>query len=216
MTPLRWIGCVALLLLVGTAPASAQSSADAYFHEAARQYVADNVPAARRAVEQGLAIAPSDPRLLALQKKLRQGNRPDGRQDSSSTGSQSGEQQNENQSSQSSTGGQKPSSEQSGAARTGKQESSSRQGGSRSAEPGPSEKRQNANAQSASGGQPGDRPAPVDTLRRGQGSQGGHAGTPLSRAQAERLLRALEGQERQLLRQLRMRSSSRQKVEKDW
>jgi hypothetical protein len=40
--------------------------------------------------------------------------------------------------------------------------------------------------------------------------------TPLSRAQAERLLRALEGQERQLLRQLRRRSSTSQTVEKDW
>lgn len=213
MTSLRWIGCVAVLLLVGTAPASAQSSADAYFHEAARQYVADDVPAARRAVEQGLAIAPSDPRLLALQKKLQQGNRPDGRKDSSSTGSQSGGQQNEDQSSQSSKGGQTPSSEQSGAAQTGEQASSSRQGGSRSADPSSSERQQNANAQSSSGGQPADRPASADTLRRGQG---GHAGTPLSEAQAERLLRALEGQERQLLRQLRLRSSSRQKVEKDW
>ena len=214
MNDLRWIGCVAMLLLVGTVPAPAQSSADAYFHEAARQYVADNVPAARRAVEQGLAIAPSDPRLLALQKKLQQGNRPDSRRDSSSTGSQSGDQENEDQSNQSSRGGQSPSSEQSGAARTGDQESSaSEQGGSRSADSGAENRQQNANAQSSSGGQPADRSARADTLRRGQG---GHVGTPLSRAQAERLLRALEGQERELLRQLRMRSSSRQKVEKDW
>lgn len=215
MTCLRWTGCVVMLLLVGTVPASAQSSADAYFHEAARQYVADNVPAARRAVEQGLAIAPSDPRLLALRKKLREGKRPQGQQqDSSSTGSQSGSQENENQSNQSSAGGQTPSPEQSGAAQTGDRESpSSQQGGSRSANSGAENRRPNANAQSSSGGQPADRPAPADTLRRGRG---GHAGTPLSRAQAERLLRALEGQERQLLRQLRMRSSSRQKVEKDW
>lgn len=219
MTCLRWIGCVVGLLLIGGAPAPAQSTADDYFHEAARQYVADNVPAARRAVEQGLKVAPSDPRLLALQKKLRQGQRPDGRQDdeNGSSGAQDGSQQNENASSnRSSKGGQTPSSEQSGAARTGGQESDrSRPGGSRSGDEqeGRREEQRGANARSSSGGSPADRPARADTTRRGRG---GMSTTPLSRAQAERLLRALEGQERQLLRQLRRRSSTSQTVEKDW
>lgn len=215
MTRLCWIGCVAVLLLAGPSPAQAQSTADAYFHEAARQYVADNVQAARRAVERGLELAPSDPRLLALQKKLQQGKRPDGRRDNSSDGSQSGSQQNENSSSpQSSKGGQEPSSEQSGAARTGEQDADpSRSGGDRSRAPDarrddPPE----TNAQSSSGGRPANQSGRADTIRRGQNGQGA---APLSRAQAERLLRALEGQERQLLRQLRPRSS-REPVEKDW
>jgi hypothetical protein len=46
--------------------------------------------------------------------------------------------------------------------------------------------------------------------------QGGHPVDTLSRAQAERFLRALEGQERRLLRQLRPQSTKRQTVEKDW
>lgn len=38
----------------------------------------------------------------------------------------------------------------------------------------------------------------------------------LTRTQAERLLRALEGQERQLLQELQMRSAKQETVEKDW
>jgi len=215
MTRLCWIGCVAGLLLMGNVPVQAQSTADAYFHEAARAYVADNVRAARRAVERGLKLAPSDPRLLALQKKLRQGQRPDGRRENSPDGAQSGSQQNENASSpESSKGGQEPSSEQSGAARTGEESEPSQPGGDPS--PDPDARRddpQDTNAQSPAGGRPADRPARADTMRRGRGGQGA---APLSRAQAERLLRALEGQERQLLRQLRPRSSSQKPVEKDW
>jgi hypothetical protein len=197
MTRLFWIGCVAgLLLLMGDLPAQAQSTADTYFHEAARQYVADNVAAARRAVEQGLAIAPTDPRLLALRKKLQQGGRPKGGgRDSSSTGSQQGKQNEENN--DASKGGQKPSSEQSGDKQPGTQDDpSSEQDGAPSSSGG-------------SGGRPGD----ADVRR---GGQGGQPVDTLSRAQAERLLRALEGQERRLMRRLRTRSATSRNVEKDW
>jgi hypothetical protein len=219
MTRLYRTGCVAALLLLAPALAQAQSAADSYFHEAARQYVADNVPAARRAVEQGLEVAPSDPRLLALRKKLRQGSRPDGRREEGGTdaGSQRGSQQNENASpSASSNGGDTPSSEQSGAARTGAQErSQTRPGGSRDGDrKARRDVQRGTDAPPPPEGRPQDRSARADTTRRGPG--GHRRATPLSRAQAERLLRALEGQERQLLRQLRLRSASRQSVEKDW
>jgi hypothetical protein len=184
-----------LLLAVGLLPARAQSTADAYFHEAAQQYVADDVAAARRTVERGLEVAPSDPRLLALRKKLRQGGRPQGRRDSSSTGQKDGS-QNSSSSRSSSKGGETPSTEQSGAARSGRQDAP------------PSDESGASSAQ-----RPSDRPARADTTRRGRG---GRPVDTLSRAQAERLLQALEGQERQLLRQLRTRSSPRQTVEKDW
>ena len=218
MTRLYRIGCVAALLFAVPSLGHAQSAADSYFHEAARQYVADNVPAARRAVEQGLQVAPSDPRLLALQKKLREGTRPDDRpdpQDSSSGSRSEGQQNKDASSSQSSNGGDAPSSEQSGAARTGSQESArSRPGGPRPSDRSRRDSEREAGASSASGGRPADRPARADTVRRGRGGHGSAA--PLSRAQAERLLRALEGQERQLLRQLRRRSSSQQPAGKDW
>jgi Mg-chelatase subunit ChlI len=192
------VGCVAALLLAGTAlPAPAQSTADAYFHEAAQQYVADNVQAARRAVEQGLEVAPTDSRLLALRKKLRQGskptNDPQSGRDSTSSGSSPQSQQKSNESS---TGGNQSSSEQRGASQPGDRDSPSKQSGPRASEQRPS-----------------DRAGRADTMRRGRG---GRPVDTLSRAQAERLLRALEGQERRLLRRLQTRSSKRRTVEKDW
>ena len=192
---------MALLLMGGGPAATAQSTADAYFHEAARQYVADEVQAARRTVERGLEVAPSDPRLLALRKKLEQGNRPDdrrGQQDSSRSGSNDEAQQNNDSSSEEKEkGGQEPSEEQSGAKQSGSPESpSSEQTGPPSSTSPSGDGSGRAGARRAG---PGGRP--VDTL---------------SRAQAERLLRALEGQERRLLRRLRPQSTKRRSVEKDW
>jgi hypothetical protein len=163
--------------------------------------VTDEVQAARRTVERGLEVAPSDPRLLALRKKLKQGKRPDdrrGQQDSSTSGSNDASQQDDNASSdESSKGGQEPLEEQSGAKQSGSEESpSSEQTGPRSSSSPPSD----------GSGRPG-------TMRRGQG---GRPVDTLSRAQAERLLRALEGQERRLLRQLGPQSTKRKTVEKDW
>ena len=202
MTRADWIGGMMALLVLGGAPAAtAQSTADAYFHEAARQYVADEVQAARRTVERGLEVAPSDPRLLALRKKLEQGNRPDdrrGQQDSSRSGSNDESQQsNDSSSEESSKGGQEPSEEQSGAKQPGRPESPA------SEQTGPPS---NASPSDAGSGRPG-------AMRQGQG---GRPVDTLSRAQAERLLRALEGQERRLLRQVRPQSTKRRTVEKDW
>lgn len=195
-------GAVALLLGGGSVAAQAQSGADAYFHRAAQQYVADEVQAARRTVERGLKVAPSDPRLLALRKKLRQGTRSGeqgGREDSSATGSNEGSQQGDNSSSdESSAGGQERSEEEDGGA----------------TQPGGPESPSSEQAGSPSNGSP-----PSDGAGRGGRQRSGPDGRPvdsLSRAQAERLLRALEGQERELLRQLRPESTKRQTVEKDW
>jgi hypothetical protein len=200
MTDLRWIGCVAVVLLAGIPyGASAQSTADAYFHKAAQQYVADDVEAAQRTVEQGLAVAPSDPRLLALRKKLRQGtgpNRPQN-QDSTSTESENQQQTDANPSSdEASKGGEQSSSKQNEASQPGNRNDSSKQNGAGAAESRPADQREQA-----------------ETVKQGRG---GRPVDSLSQAQAERLLRALEGQERQLLRQLRTRSSKRRTVEKDW
>ena len=43
-----------------------------YFHRAAQRYVANDIDAARTAVEEGLQAAPNHPKLLALQAKLEQ------------------------------------------------------------------------------------------------------------------------------------------------
>ncbi len=197
-----WIGLILGILLAGSpSSAVAQSSADAYFHEAAQEYVAGNTAAARRAVEQGLAVAPSDPRLQALLEKLQQSGRSPGRQDSSSTNDSNRSQQNENSSSDESSESEENSSpsEQSDAQQPGPQsdaQSGSGRRGSPSSSQDPSDDQQGTDRQR----RPGDGRR-VDTL---------------SRAQAERLLQALEGQERQLLRRIQVRSATPRRVEKDW
>jgi hypothetical protein len=199
MMRLLGIGSVAVCLLAG-APVVAQSTADAYFHEGAQAYVAGDRAAARRAVERGLEVAPTDPRLIALRTKLRQSGRPEGQRDSSATASGRRSQQSENAPSDEATeGGEDPSpSENEGPPQSGPRDPASAEAsrpGQRQASRRPTDGAPQAEARRRGGGRP------VDTL---------------SRAQAERLLRALEGQERQLLRQLRTRSARRQQVEKDW
>ena len=195
-----WIGIVVGGLLAGgPSLVAAQSSADAYFHEAAQSYVAGDRAAARRAVEQGLAMAPSDPRLKALLQKLRQSGRSQGRQDSSSANGSNRSQQNEDASSNgSSDRSENPSqSEQSPTQQPGpRSDSQSAAGGTQSS----SQTSSDGQQQSGSQRRPGEG-QPVDTL---------------SRAQAERLLQALEGQERQLLRRIQVRSPTPRRVEKDW
>jgi hypothetical protein len=218
MTRLLALGGVVVgLLLAG--PVAAQSTADSYFHEAAQAYVDGDEAAARRAVTRGLEVAPSDPRLMALRDKLREGGRPDGRRDSSATESGSRTQQGANtDTDEASEGGEDPSaSDTEGPTQSGPQAQA------RGSEPGPGARSGTQRSDAPSdpsdgqrqGGGSAQRPsdAPPDPMRRGRGGQ---PVDTLSRAQAERLLRALEGQERRLLRQLRPRTTQRRRVEKDW
>ena len=218
MTRLLALGSVVVGLLLA-APVAAQSTADAYFHEAARAYVDGDEATARRAVTQGLEVAPDDPRLIALRNKLREGGRPDGGRDSSSTASGSRSQQGTNtDADEASEGGEDPSpSDTEGPTQSGSQAQS------RGSESGPGARSEAQRSEPPSdpsdgrrqGGGSGQRPsdAPPDPMRGGRGAQ---PVDTLSRAQAERLLRALEGQERRLLRQLRPRTTQRRRVEKDW
>jgi hypothetical protein len=195
----RWIGILSVLLLVlGGSPAAAQSSADTFFHDAAQRYVTGDVEAARQIVTRGLKTFPSDPRLQALQKKLKQteGNREGGRSSQRGTQSQKqGETSKQGQEERSETSGQETRPE---AEEASDQESSRRtdagsadgasggkgaaQGGSRGQKKGP--KRQRANS--------------------------------LTQTQAARLLSALENQEEKLLREVRGQIQEGRSVEKDW
>lgn len=201
MMRLCWgIGLVVLLGVVAPPAAVAQSEADAYFHRAAQRYVAEDYAAAQRAVERGLEVAPSDPRLQALRKKLRQGGRSGGDTSDSTEGAGTDESA-ESASDEGATEGEE---------------------GAESDEEGPSGGAQDdgasappvLGAQGRSSSQRGrDAPRRADTVGQGQG------GTPvdtLSRAQAERLLQALQGKERQLLRRVQARSTESKPVEKDW
>jgi hypothetical protein len=214
MTRLLSLGCVVVGLLLAP-PAAAQSTADAYFHEAAQAYVDGDEATARRAVTQGLEVAPDDPRLIALREKLREGGRPDGQQDSSSTSSdrRSGQQGNES-SDETSGGGENPSpSDTEGPTQSGPKASS--EGTEPGSRPGSDAQRSDPSDGQRQGAGSARRPSdarPTPTRR----GRGGRPVDTLSRAQAERFLRALEGQERRLLRQLRPRSTKQKRVEKDW
>lgn len=186
----RWIlGGGALLLALAPLPASAQSPSDAYFHEAAQEYIDDNVSAAQQAVQRGLEIAPSDPRLLALQEKLQQSGRP-GDDGSQQTGS--AESSNEKSDSPQSSG-----------------EGESRPESSEQPDDPASE------WEDPSALQPDDEASDRDAQQQ-RGEVNREDAAPLSRTQAERLLQALEEQEKRLLREIQTRSSETSFVEKDW
>ncbi len=196
---LYWIGLVVGLLVGGGGtPAVGQSSADALFHDAAQRYVAGDTEAARRAVERGLEIAPSDPRLRALRKTLEQHEKRRGGGRPSPQGQQSQIQRDPSR-------GNEGSQEQSGASGEGSQSQSdapSRSEASPSGTPDPSST--GPSGAKAQGRQGGDRPGARRSARR------------LSQAQAARLLQALENQEQKLLREVQGESEAPRRVEKDW
>lgn len=207
MTRVLWgIGIGLAIIVCSGAAARGQSGAASHFHEAAQQYVAGNRAAAQRAVEQGLEVAPSDPRLNALREKLKQqGEQPSGQQDSSATSSDNRSQQNsESSSSETAEEGDdsSPSSGNQGSGQSGAQSGNQNQSTASSSQ---SEQQSGSFTPTDSSAQPNQR-------RQG----GGAPRDTLSREQAERLLRALEGQERKLLRELRTRSANPRSVEKDW
>ncbi|WP_103026704.1 hypothetical protein [Salinibacter altiplanensis] len=199
MTRLCWIGVIAGLLWgLGGTPALGQSSADAFFHDAAQQYVTGNTGAARRAVEAGLDVAPSDPRLRALQKKLEQQEKRRGGGRQSPRGQQSQSQRDPS----TGDGGQQEQSDASG------KESSPQADDASGTESPPREAPGSSSAESsegqARGRQGDDRAGDRRSARR------------LSQAQAARLLQALETQEQKLLREVQGESQEPGRVEKDW
>ena len=196
---LRWSGAiVGLLLALGAPSALGQSSADAFFHDAAQRYVDGDTEAARRAVERGLEVAPSDPRLQALRKKLEQQEKQRGGGRNSQQGQQS---QRQRDPSRGKDGPEEPSDAPEGTSKPQAEDAS----GSESP---PSEGADPSSAGSSEGeaqGPPGNERA---------GDRG--SAQRLSRAQAARLLRALERQEQTLLREVQKPSREPRRVEKDW
>ena len=196
MIRLCWVGILGgMLLVAGSTPAVGQSSADAFFHDAAQQYVAGNVAGARQTVTQGLAAFPSDSRLQALQKKLEQTEERSGGGQPSQQGTQSQQQ-----------------GEQSQGAGTDRSERSE----------GETESRADASSDQQSSRRPDNGSSPVapgeenaQAPRQSPSGEGGGTNA-LSQAQAARLLQALENQEMKLLREVRGRVEEGESVEKDW
>jgi len=199
MMRMFWVGLLAGLLCgLGAPPALGQSSADAFFHEAAQRYVAGDTEAARQAVERGLERHPSDPRLRALRQKLERQREQRGGGRSSQQGQEGPSQRDPSEG----TEGQQDPSERSGQKGRPQSDATAGQESSRGQESGPS------SAGGAGAGAQGVRGSDRTSERRMARS--------LSRAQAARLLRALENQEQKLLREVQGQTEEPQSVEKDW
>jgi hypothetical protein len=244
ITALVSIGLVAPLPAVGQA-ADAGRSAATYFHDAAQQYIAENTSRAQELVEAGLDAHPEDPRLQALQAKLDRARQQSAGSDSSSQSqggrsSESGEKgppsSSENNRDGTESGEGQPESsasspETSADGRSQPQDASNpsadnrtsgdRKAGDRNAS---NRDASNQDAPNRSGAERRPSASPSDSPQDpGSAADGGSQGREqraargrLTRAQAERILRALQGQEKQLLREVQKRSGQAEPVEKDW
>lgn len=193
----------AVMHAVQAQPTNAQD-ATPYFHEAAQQYVASDLQQALVTVNEGLRVAPDDPRLQALrraiqQERQRSGSGSGGQQESPQGGQNT---QNANPQSDEETQGPQGAREQNDRSADGQPNASSQgqgaQDGSDATNPQP--------PSSSSAGAAGSNAA-----RDGEVRESG-----LSQAQAARILRALENQEKQLLRQVLKRERRPQRVLKEW
>jgi hypothetical protein len=229
----RWAYLCAVLALawiVSPQTAHAQSveaqteaereAGEPYFHEAAQFYVAKQKRQALRVISDGLDVAPNHPKLLALKNKLENqpGARPDQNPGESDT---EGPESQEDAEPQEGENGQE---EEGDAPQQGNRQPSPGRAGESGQQgpPRPPEQNDNSGEQEGDGQQqrPGE-----DGEQSPNGQSGGNEslGTPsgesterLSREQAERILQALEGQEKQLLREVQKREARPRRVEKDW
>lgn len=198
-----------LLMLLAAGPAAAQSAAadalpltsEAYFHRAAQAYIGGATDAAKATVRQGLEVYPDDGKLQALQKKLDE----ERQQQGGASGSQN-QPQDQGQGSSDASGQQRDPDEQNAQGQPAEEESEE---GERDPEAPPT---------------PPDDPQPSDEEAKQPDAEdtqaGGQAAAPgeneLSRAEAARILEALQNQEEQLLRQAQKRTARPRRVEKDW
>lgn len=207
---------VLVALVLVAAPASAQSVED-YFHQAAQHFVAGEMPPAEAAASEGLRIDPSDQKLRALLDEIRKKN-PDDRggredQDAEQQRQQDGGQPQSEPGDESER--QEPD-EQGRPEEEGPPQEPGEQGEPQDeGEPQPPED-DDREAQRDGTGQQGQQP-PEDA--RG----GGDVATPfevepgqMSRPEAERILRALEADEVELLRDVQRRRARPRYVEQDW
>lgn len=196
---IRLLPILALILLA--APVRAQSVAE-YYHHAAQRYIAGADAEAEAAALAGLALAPDDARLQALLEQIRQ------RQQ------ESGGQQGQDESDQQQPG-------------DGPQQQG-QEGDEQESDEGEQEQDGEGQPQEPSEQPPGEpqSPQPGDAGTQGEqnpGAPGDGAFAPeatepgqMSRAEAERILQAIEADELQLLRDVQRRQSRPRYVEKDW
>ena len=194
------------------APVAAQSVAD-YYHTAAQAYIGGDNAEAEQAAVAGLALAPNDAKLQALLEKIRERNPDDsgGEQEQDEAEQQQdgeGEQQDDAQS-----GEQEQ--EQESDESDGEQQNEEQQPESQQQPEDPSEQEPTDQQQGDAGTEGEQEPTNP------QG--GGDTATPfdvkpgeMSRDEAERILRAVESDELELLRDVQRRRARPRYVEKDW
>ncbi len=188
----------ALIVLFGLWAESAASQApEEFFHDGARIFVDGNLSEALSVVEAGLEAAPGYPKLEALRQLIEE----EKEQQSGSEGSQDQDEQNQeeqedqSEDSDSQEGNQNDESQQEG---DQQQERSGEEG-----TPPPPDSNQPEEEQQS------------DSQER-QSSAAGENSEELSRAQALRILQALQNEEEQLLREVQKVKGKARRVEKDW
>lgn len=223
------VACLAWSALALFGPVRAQSveaqteaerqAGEPYFHEAAQHYVARQKQQALQAVESGLRVAPNHPKLLALKNKLE--NQPSATPDQSQGESDEQGSQPQNDGSSQQDGQPQPGNEdasQTDSPSPGPDGESGQQGplGQQGPPGQPESDPDNARGPDAQPRDDGDRPSDRQNAGEGRGDLSDRRGERLSREQAERILQALEGQEKQLLREVQERDARPRRVEKDW
>ncbi len=187
-------GLLVVFIFTGVSEGVHAQSAEAYFHRAAQAYIAEDFSRAKAQVAAGLRLDPSNRKLRALRRKLRQqrrrnqqgnkgfdANRPSGKEDNR----------------------KKSRAEEAENYRPPRDEPSTEKKGTPS-DADPSRR------------EPSQPPASSASKREAGPSSAEEPPREMSRARAERILQALERQEAQLLRQVRQREQPRRHVEKDW
>ncbi len=191
---MRYGICIALVLTMSAAVHG--QSADVSFHDGARLFVDAEIVQAEQVVNAGLAIAPDDAKLLALKELIEEEKE---REQSSSDGSQQQEQEEnrrQEQHNNSSSGDQAEETENE-QSETGEDQESEQQ-----SPPQPDEEPQDPEV-----GEPDERQ---------RDAAGQENSEQLSRAQALRILQALQNEEEQLLREVQKVKGRPRRVEKDW
>ncbi len=183
-------------VILAVVPAVSGQSPERAFHDGARVYVDGKLAEAGEIVAGGLAEFPTDPKLLALNALIEQEKE---RQQQSGEGNseQQEQEQNQDQESQQNQSGNEedPSQDESGEGEQKQEEEQQGEG-----EPDPQE--------------PSEEQQPDD--REQQSVEAGENQDQLSRAQAIRILQALQNEEEELLREVQKIKGRPRRVEKDW
>ena len=185
-----------ILLTFCTASVSAAQSAEVAFHSGAQVYVDGRLEDAERIVDEGLLTNPEDAKLVAL-KTLIEEEKERRQQSGEGNSEQQQQERNEEQQPQPNQSGQEEESEQqeSGEGEEEQQQDEQGQGEQQPQQPDDQQQAEEREQQSVESGENPDQ---------------------LSRAQAIRILQALQNEEEQLLREVQKIKGRPRRVDKDW